>query len=102
MGSGPVEQDNRHPGYSTPCRLPSVVLIVDRVRYPKRGDDHKSREPKGSEEIRTITSAPTVLTALQAQAYVRSLPKRKPTSFEKLFPDADAEGMGDISTGDNV
>lgn len=39
-----------------------------------------------------------MLTTLQAQAYIRSLPRRKPTSFEKLFPDADAQGMEEIRT----
>ena len=71
---------------------------MDFFRYPKRGDDYKSREPKGWEKMRTVPPATTVLTMLQAQAYIRSLPKRKPTSFEKLFPDADAQGMEVIPT----
>ena len=82
--------------------MPSVALMKNRYRYPKRRDDHKSRKPKGSEEIWAITPAPTMLTALQAQAYIRSLPKRKPVSFEKLFPDADAQGMKDITTENSV
>ena len=80
----------------------SAALITGWFRYPKRGDDYKSREPKGSEEIWDITPAPTVLTALQAQAYIRSLPRRKPASFEKLFPAADAQGMTYVITENGV
>ena len=72
-----------------------VVLSLDCLRYPKRGDDYESGEPKGSEEIRIIAPAPTVLTALQAQAYIRSLPKRNPIPFQTLFPGADSQGMKD-------
>ena len=79
-----------------------VVFIVNRDRYPKRGDDHKSREPKGLEKMRTIPPAATVLTTLQAQAYIRSLPRREPASFEKLFPDADAQGTKDVTAKDDV
>lgn len=82
--------------------VPLVVLIINCGRYPKRGDDYKSREPKGLEKMRTIPAAATVLTTLQAQAYVRSLPKREPASFKKLFPDADAQGMKDIATENHV
>lgn len=71
-----------------------VMLIMDYVRYPKRGDDHKSREPKG---LPKIPLPGILLTVLQAQAYIRSLPYRKPMPFDKLFPDADEQGMKAIS-----
>ena len=71
-------------------------------RYPKRGDDYKSREPKGREKIWVVPPAVTVLIMLQAQAYIRSLPKRDPTSFEKLFPDADAQGTEAVTRSNNV
>ena len=70
---------------------------MDCFRYPKRGDDYESGEPKGWKKIGTAPPAMSVLTALQAQAYIRSLPKRKPTSFEKLFPDADTQGTEAIA-----
>ena len=85
-----------------PPSVSLAALITGWFRYPKRRDDYKSREPKGSEEIWNITPAPTVLTALQAQAYIRSLPRRKPTPFDKLFPDADAQGMKDVITENDV
>ena len=89
-------------GNHIPLVVPSVALMMDWCRYPKRRDDYKSRKPKGSEEIWAITPAPTMLTALQAQAYIRSLPKRKPVSFEKLFPATDPQGMRDIMTENGV
>ena len=65
---------------------------MGRFRYPERGNDHKSGEPKGLEQYGPVPPPKILLTVLQAQAYIRTLPKRAPISFEKLLPDADAQG----------
>ena len=52
----------------------------------------------GSQKVRMNRGpAATALIISQAQAYIRSLPIRKPTSLEKLFPDADSQGTKAIA-----
>ena len=79
-------------GNLSTLRCVIVVLIYAPVQVPQARRRSREWGVQRFGGLRIIPPDEFLLTLLQAQDYIRSLPRREPTPFEKLFKGVDAQG----------